>query len=119
MKSTLDLNDVRFFTTACHAGSLSAAAEEMYVPVLTVSRSITRLEKHLGLLLIRRGQKGLELTDAGKAYLTSCKQAMLTLRDGDDLFRRSIPASDNQHLSSASIPWFRAVAPRSVRESEI
>ena len=84
MSSTLNLNDVRLFTTACRVGSLSAAAEELYLPVITVSRSIARLEKHLDLLLIQRGQKALELTDAGRAYLTSCKQAMRTLRDGED-----------------------------------
>src|SRR5205823_8761146 len=48
-------------------------------------RSLTRLEKHLDLLLMRRSQRGLTLTDAGKEYLVSCKRALRLLREGREL----------------------------------
>jgi molybdenum-dependent DNA-binding transcriptional regulator ModE len=66
-----DLNDVTAFVAAGKAGTLSGAARDMGLPTSTVSRALTRLEEHVGVLLIRRNQRGLVLTDAGKEYLTS------------------------------------------------
>jgi LysR family transcriptional regulator, transcriptional activator for dmlA len=83
-----DLNDVRTFVAAAEAGTLSAAAKELNVPTSTVSRSLTRLERNLGLLLINRSSKGFVLTDAGSEYLRSCRFALQALRDGDELLEK-------------------------------
>lgn len=89
----LDLNDVRTFAAAAEAGTLSAAGKELHVPASTVSRSLTRLEKHLGISLVRRSSRGLVLTDAGKEYLHTCRRALRMLKDGGDLMenQRSQP----------------------------
>lgn len=94
MRNQFDLNDVRTFVTAAQAGTLSAAAKTLHQPASTISRSLTRLEKHLGVLLVRRGPKGLVLTDDGKEYLLSCRRALRTLNDGGELLetRRSNPS---------------------------
>ncbi len=88
MGNRLDLNDVRIFVVAARTATLSGAARELGLPASTVSRSITRLERHLGLLLVQRGQRGVKLTDAGTQYLGSCKQALQTLKDGGELLDR-------------------------------
>src|ERR1700692_4744418 len=90
----LDLNDVRRFVAVAQAGTLTAAAQEMRCPASTVSRALTRLEKHLGVLLVQRGPRGLVLTDAGKEYLQSCRRAMQSLQHGRDVLdgRRSSPS---------------------------
>src|SRR5580704_15403039 len=89
-----DLNDVRIFTAAAQAGTQTAAAKELGVPTSTVSRSLTRLEKHLGVLLVQRGPKGLVLTDSGREYLQFCRRALRTLKEGRELLenRRSRPS---------------------------
>jgi LysR family transcriptional regulator, transcriptional activator for dmlA len=89
----LDLNDVRTFAAAAERGTLSAAAKELHVPPSTVSRSLTRLEKHLGVLLVRRSSRGLVLTDSGRDYLQACRRALRTLKDGGELIenQRSSP----------------------------
>jgi LysR family transcriptional regulator, transcriptional activator for dmlA len=94
MRNQFDLNDVRTFVTAAQAGTLSAAAKTLHQPPSTISRSLTRLEKHLGVLLVRRGPKGLVLTDTGKEYLLSCRRALRMLNDGGELLdtRRSNPS---------------------------
>jgi DNA-binding transcriptional LysR family regulator len=84
MRNALDLNDVRTFTAIAKAGSLTAAAKELHQPPSTVSRSLTRLEAHLGILLVRRTQRSLTLTDAGKRYLVSCRGALRLLREGGE-----------------------------------
>jgi LysR family transcriptional regulator, transcriptional activator for dmlA len=85
MRRLQDLNDIRTFVAAAEAGTLSGAAGDLHLPTSTVSRSLTRLEKRIGLLLVRRSQRGLALTDVGREYLLSCKRALRKLREGDDL----------------------------------
>ena len=88
MDTLLDLDDIRMFIHAAQSGSLSRAAQELGIATSTVSRSLTRLERRLGLLLVRRGQHGLRLTDAGKGYFSSCGRALRTLRDAEDLLEK-------------------------------
>lgn len=88
MRRAFDLNDIRTFVAAAEAGTLSAAAEELHLPASTVSRSLTRLERDIGLLLVRRSQRGLTLTEAGSEYLVSCKSALNTLHEGGELLTK-------------------------------
>lgn len=76
----LDLNDVRTFAAAAEAGTLSGAAKELAVPPSTISRALTRLERHLGVLLVQRSSRGLSLTDVGQEYLQTCRRAFGRLR---------------------------------------
>ena len=55
------------------AGSLSAAARRLGVPLPTVSRRVSDLEAHLNTRLFNRSTRRLTLTDAGQAYLHACK----------------------------------------------
>jgi LysR family transcriptional regulator, transcriptional activator for dmlA len=80
-----DLNDVRAFVAVGQEGTLTAAARELNRPTSTVSRALTRLEKHLDVLLVQRSPRGLVMTDFGKEYLQTCKRALRTLRDGGEL----------------------------------
>jgi LysR family transcriptional regulator, transcriptional activator for dmlA len=85
MRKTTNLDDIRIFVAAAEAGTFSAAAAHLQLPASTISRSLTRLEKHLDLLLVRRTQRGLTLTDAGKEYLVPCKRALRLMREGREL----------------------------------
>ncbi len=80
-----DLNDVRTFVAIAQEGTLTAAARELRVPASTLSRSLTRLEKHLDVLLVQRSPRGLVMTDFGREYLQTCRRALRTLRDGSEL----------------------------------
>ena len=93
-RNDIDLNDVRMFVAVAQAGTLTAAAKELRVPTSTVSRAVTRLEQHLGVLLVQRSPRGLVLTDLGNEYLQSCRRALQTLRHGSQLIegRRSKPS---------------------------
>src|SRR6202167_2112298 len=90
----LDLNDVRTFVAVAQAGTLTAAAKEMHLPTSTMSRALTRLEKHLGVLLVQRSPRGLSMTTSGKEYLQSCRRALRSLKDGGELLegRRTSPS---------------------------
>jgi DNA-binding transcriptional LysR family regulator len=85
MRKTTNLDDISIFVAAAEAGTFSAAAAHLRLPASTISRSLTRLEKHLDLLLVRRSPRGLALTDAGKEYLVFSKRALRLLREGREL----------------------------------
>jgi DNA-binding transcriptional LysR family regulator len=60
------------FIAAVEAGSLSAAARKLGVPLTTVSRKVAELEAHLRTRLLHRSSRKLTLTDAGRSYLAAC-----------------------------------------------
>lgn len=80
-----DLNDIRIFAVVGQEGTLSAAAVKLKLPTSTVSRALTRMEKNLDVLLIRRSSRGHVLTDSGKEYLQVCKRALRTLDEGSEM----------------------------------
>ncbi len=88
-----DLNDIRIFSVVGREGTLSAAAVKLEMPTSTVSRALTRLEKNLDMLLIRRSSRGLVLTDFGKEYLQVCRRTLRTLHEGSEALavRRESP----------------------------
>jgi LysR family transcriptional regulator, transcriptional activator for dmlA len=94
MRKTGEPHEIQIFVAVSDAGTLRGAAEDLGLPTSTVSRSLTRLEKRLDLLLARRSQRGVVLTDSGKKYLQSCKRALQILREGAELLddQRSKPA---------------------------
>ena len=89
----LDLNDVRVFTVVARKGTFSAAGRELRLPTSTVARATTRLEEHLGVVLLRRSPRGVSLTDAGTEFLVSCNHALRTIRIGSETLqeRRANP----------------------------
>jgi DNA-binding transcriptional LysR family regulator len=58
------------------AGSLSAGARKLNMPLATVSRKVAELEAHLNTRLVNRGSRRLELTDAGQSYVAACRRIL-------------------------------------------
>lgn len=61
---------------AVEGGSLSKASRELRLPLATVSRKMTELESHLKATLLIRSVKGLELTPAGRTYVSAAKSIL-------------------------------------------
>jgi DNA-binding transcriptional LysR family regulator len=61
----MDLNAARMFVAVVQAGSLSAAAARLGVPLPTLSRRIRELERQLNVQLLERSTRGTKVTDAG------------------------------------------------------
>lgn len=57
-------------------GSMSAAGRKLGMPVPTLSRKLSDLENHLGVRLLTRSTRKLELTEAGTAYLASSRRIL-------------------------------------------
>ncbi|PAP96164.1 LysR family transcriptional regulator [Mesorhizobium wenxiniae] len=70
------LEAMSLFVAAVEAGSLSAAGRRFGIPLATVSRKVSDLERHLKTRLLNRSTRQLTLTDAGHTYLAACRRIL-------------------------------------------
>jgi DNA-binding transcriptional LysR family regulator len=70
------LESMEILVTAVEAGSLSAAARRLGMPLATVSRRVSELEAHLAVRLVNRSNRQLTLTDAGRSYVAACRRIL-------------------------------------------
>ena len=77
------LDAMRLFVAIGDAGSLSAAARKLKVPLPTVSRKLAQLEEHLGVRLIVRTTRKFVLTEPGRTYLDSCRRLLGEIEDAE------------------------------------
>lgn len=68
------LNDMALFVEVVKAKGFRHAAEAVGMPNSTVSRRIGALEKAIGLRLLHRTTRKIELTEAGQIYFERCKR---------------------------------------------
>jgi DNA-binding transcriptional LysR family regulator len=67
------LNDMALFVEVVRAMSFRRAADSIGVPNSTLSRRVTALEKAIGLRLLHRTTRKIELTEAGQIYYERCR----------------------------------------------
>ncbi|MBR9826114.1 MAG: LysR family transcriptional regulator [Alphaproteobacteria bacterium] len=70
------LKAMAIFLRVAELGSFSAAGRELGMPLATVSRQVTELEKHLGSPLLTRTTRAIALTESGETYLKAARQIL-------------------------------------------
>ena len=75
----MDLNRVVTFLRVVEAGSFTAAAKALDLPTSSVSRSVAKLERDLGFVLLERTTRSVALTDAGRTYYERARDAVTGL----------------------------------------
>ncbi|WP_010270006.1 LysR family transcriptional regulator [Paenibacillus senegalensis] len=73
----------KVFYTVAHSGSLSRAAEEMYITQPAVSYIVKQLEDHLAVRLFFRTAKGVTLTAEGEALYAYIEKALHLVDAGE------------------------------------
>lgn len=74
---------MRTLVAAVDGGSLSAASRSLGVPLPTVSRRVSDLEAHLRAQLVVRTSRKLMLTDAGRAFVATCRRILDDLDEAE------------------------------------
>jgi LysR family glycine cleavage system transcriptional activator len=96
---------LRAFARVARGLSFKAAADELHLSPSALSRQIQALEQHLGVRLLHRRNPGVELTEAGRCYLTEVEPALERL----DAAQRSLAAAPRKirvsALQSFSASW--------------
>jgi DNA-binding transcriptional LysR family regulator len=70
------LESMSVLVAAVDAGSLSAAARKLGMPLATLSRKLAELESHLNTRLLHRTTRQLSLTEAGSSYVAACRRIL-------------------------------------------
>jgi DNA-binding transcriptional LysR family regulator len=78
----IKLSDLHILLAVAQAGSMAKAANQLAVSHPVVSRSISDLEHTLGVRLLERNPRGVELTAYGRAILNRSHAAFDELRQG-------------------------------------
>jgi DNA-binding transcriptional LysR family regulator len=78
----LTLRQLEYFVAVSESGSITAAAQVLYLSPSTISTSVAELETVLGVRLFTRHSRGLSLTGEGRSVLAN---ARMLLRDAQDL----------------------------------
>ena len=76
------LNNMQVFCRIVELGTFSAVAKEMKLSPMMISKYMAQLEASLGVVLLNRTTRSLNLTSAGEAYYNRSKQL---LEDLDEL----------------------------------
>lgn len=84
MKRLPPLNWLRAFESSARHLSFTHAASELNLTQAAVSQQVKGLESHLGTALFRRLPRGIEMTDAGLAYLPVVHEAIERLAVATD-----------------------------------
>ena len=79
-----NLNDVLLFTVVEQSG-FTAAAKVLDLPKSSVSRGVSRLEDRLGVRLLQRSTRRVQVTEVGRRYYEYCRRVVQELREADSI----------------------------------
>ena len=72
----VDLVQMRTLIIVSELGSLAAAARTLGISPAAVSKQLTRMENELGLQLLIRSTRHVELTEIGQNYMVQCQRVL-------------------------------------------
>lgn len=108
----MDLNAVQMLVSVVQAGTMTAGAERLGVPLPTASRWIRALERQLNVELLERSVRGVKLTEAGTRLFEHACRGLEALQEGQDAV-----VSDQAHVQGklrlsvppSFSPWWQLI----------
>ena len=85
----MNLRQLQYLVAAADAGSVSGAARTLGVSQPVVSRALRNLEREYQVALFRLSGRSLGLTEAGRAVVTSARNALDAIEDVDRTAHRA------------------------------
>lgn len=86
----MELRHLRYFIAVAETGSLTEAADRrLHTSQPSLSRQIRDLEYQVGVTLLTRGARGVELTDAGRVFLDHARLALAQVDAAIEAARRA------------------------------
>ena len=110
----MELRHLRYFIAVAETGSMTEAAEQrLHTAQPSLSRQIRDLEAELGVTLLIRGARGVELTPAGKVFLDHARMVFLQVEAAAEAARRAAEPAKTSFtigfLSGYEMDWLPAI----------
>jgi len=121
----IDKNAMALYVKVVENNSFSRAAEREGIPVSTVSRKISELEKALGVRLLERSTRRLRMTEIGQDYYERCRRGLEEFETANLMvsdqqaqvsgrLRLSVPPSLSDVVIIPLIEAFQALYPNAI-----
>jgi DNA-binding transcriptional LysR family regulator len=112
----MELRHLRYFVAVAEEGHITRAAQRLGIQQPPLSLQIKAIERELNVQLFRRRARGVELTDAGAAFLTEARAMLGQLDRACETTRR---AARGEHgricVGVTSTAPFHPLVPRAIR----
>src|SRR4030088_1675328 len=110
----MELRHLRYFVAVAEEGSLTVAAQKrLHTAQASLSRQIQDIVLELGVQLLIRGPRGIELTASGRVFLDHARGALLRVEAAGEAARRAAqPAGASfaiGFLTGYEMDWLPAV----------
>lgn len=114
---TMDLRHLRYFIAVAEEGHITRAAERLGMQQPPLSQRIKAIEKELDVQLLRRKARGIELTEAGRAFLENARATLLHLEHTFEATRRTARGEQGCiSIGFTTSAAFHPLVPRLLRE---
>lgn len=95
----MNWNSLRYFVAIAEQGSLRAAADQLHISQSALSRQIINLEQELGVPLLERLPRGIDLTSAGQIFLRYAREGLAKY----DLVKSDVSALQGMHRGTVRV----------------
>ena len=96
---TMNILHMRYAVEVARLGSLSKAAESLYVALPNVSRSVKELEADLGITIFDRSAKGMTLTPEGEEFIGYARGILRQIEQVEKLYKDGAPGKQKFSIS--------------------
>lgn len=103
---------LRLFVSVADTGSFSAAGERLGISTSVVSRGVAALEAELGIRLLKRSTRRVELTEAGSLYLARVRSLLSELEETNKSLKQpNTPAAGRFRMAAPTALGLALIAP--------
>src|SRR5262245_56036374 len=113
----MELRHLRYFIAVAEESHITRAAERLGMQQPPLSRQIKEIERELDVVLFRRRARGVELTDAGRAFFEDARAMLAHLERSFESTRRAARGEQGQlSVGYTSAAACHPLVPRVIRE---
>lgn len=91
---------LKYAVEVAKAGSISKAAEALYMNQPNLSRAIKELEASLGITIFGRSAKGMYVTPEGEEFLEHAKKILQQIDEMEAFYKAGVPAQQRFSISA-------------------